>query len=127
MREMYLIVNMVYNRGDPVSKANAYRCMRGMIKDAAAEGFGEYRTHLLLQDQVAATYNWNNGSLMRFQELLKDALDPNGIMAPGRSGIWPKKYRGNGWELGADDLESSRSEGREVSYKSRLLKEGSRL
>ncbi|KAI1618243.1 vanillyl-alcohol oxidase [Exophiala viscosa] len=126
LREMYLIVNMVYNRGDPVSKANAYRCMRGMIKDAAAEGFGEYRTHLLLQDQVAATYNWNNSSLLRFQELLKDTLDPNGILAPGRSGIWPKKYRGKGWELGAGDLESP-SEGDEVSHKTLLIKEGSRL
>jgi len=57
MREMYLIVNMVYNKGEAVSKANAYRCMRGMIKDAAAEGSGEYRTHLVLPDQVAATYN----------------------------------------------------------------------
>ncbi|KAJ9493574.1 hypothetical protein H2202_010948 [Exophiala xenobiotica] len=112
LREMYLIVNLVYNRGDPISKANAYRCMRGMIKDAAAEGFGEYRTHLLFQDQVAATYNWNNNSLLRFQELLKDSLDPNGILAPGRSGIWPKKYRGKGWELRGDDLES-RTEGEE--------------
>jgi len=123
---MYLIVNMVYNRADPVSKANAYRCMRGMIKDAAAEGFGEYRTHLLLQDQVAATYNWNNSSLMRFQEVLKDSLDPNGILAPGRSGIWPKKYRGKGWELGAENLES-RSEGAEVSYKTLPVKDRSRL
>ena len=28
-------------------------------------------------------------------ETLKDAIDPNGILAPGKSGIWPKQYRGN--------------------------------
>lgn len=36
---------------------------------------------------------------MRFNETLKDALDPNGILAPGRCGIWPRKYRGKGWEI----------------------------
>lgn len=31
---------------------------------------------------------------------MKDSLDPAGIMAPGRSGIWPAKYRGKGVEIG---------------------------
>jgi hypothetical protein len=99
MREILLIVNMVYDRGDPVSRVNAYACMRAMVDDAAKEGYGEYRTHLLLADQVAGTYNWNNNALMRFHETVKDALDPNGILAPGRSGIWPRQYRGKHWEL----------------------------
>jgi len=36
---------------------------------------------------------------MRFNETLKDALDPNGILSPGRCGIWPRKYRCKGWEI----------------------------
>lgn len=31
---------------------------------------------------------------------MKDNLDPKGIMAPGRSGIWPASYRGKGYEIG---------------------------
>jgi hypothetical protein len=58
-----------------------------------------YRTHLLFADQVAGTYNWGNDALRRFNETIKDALDPNGILAPGRNGIWPREYRGKGWEL----------------------------
>lgn len=116
---------MVYDKGDPVSKANAYACMRAMISDAAAEGFGEYRTHLLLQDQVAATYNYNNNALMKFHEQLKDSLDPNGILAPGKNGIWPRKYRGKGWELGADDMH--RSEGEAVQHKTGIIENGAKI
>jgi FAD/FMN-containing dehydrogenase len=29
----------------------------------------------------------------RFHETLKDAIDPNGILSPGKSGIWPKRLR----------------------------------
>ena len=70
-------------------------------------GYGEYRTHLIMQDQVANTYNWGGNALMKFNECLKDALDPNGIMAPGRCGIWPKSYRGKGWEMTSVDDKST--------------------
>lgn len=124
MREILLIVNMVYDRGDPTSRANAYACMRAMVDDAAKEGYGEYRTHLLLADQVAGTYSWNNHAQMRFNETLKDALDPNGILAPGRSGVWPRRYRGKAWNL--NDLGPS-SEGDAVSYHPRGDSTGSHL
>jgi hypothetical protein len=62
---------------------------------------------ILFADQVAGTYNWNNNALMRFNETIKDALDPNGILAPGRNGIWPKKYRGKGWQILGDEVEKA--------------------
>jgi len=39
---------------------------RDMIDDAAKLGYGEYRTHLALMDQVAATYDFNDGALMKW-------------------------------------------------------------
>ncbi|KZO95768.1 vanillyl alcohol oxidase [Calocera viscosa TUFC12733] len=106
-RESHVIVNLVYDRSSKESKKAAYDCLRAMIADAAAEGYGEYRTHILFSDQVAGTYNWNNNALMRMNEALKDALDPNGILAPGKNGIWPKRFRGKGWEIFAGDQRTS--------------------
>lgn len=100
LREMHLIVEIVFDKHDAVAKEKAMTCLRNMIDDAAALGFGEYRTHLALMDQIAGTYGWNEGALGKFNERLKDALDPNGILAAGKSGVWPRRYRGKGWEMG---------------------------
>lgn len=59
----------------------------------------ERANHRLFADQVAESYSWNNGALRRFNETLKDALDANSILAPGRNGIWGKCFRGKGWEI----------------------------
>ncbi|MBZ5501024.1 MAG: FAD-binding oxidoreductase [Acidobacteriia bacterium] len=64
-----------------------------MIQLAAERGWGEYRTAPAYQDAIMNTYSYNNHALLRFHELLKDAVDPNGILSAGRYGIWPKHLR----------------------------------
>ncbi|KAF2123128.1 hypothetical protein BDV96DRAFT_593578 [Lophiotrema nucula] len=112
LREMHLIVEIVFDATDKDMRKRAEKCLRDMIEDAAALGYGEYRTHIALMDQVASTYSWNDNSLMKLNNTLKDALDPNGILAPGRCGIWPARYRNRGWELKGGE---SSSEGNGVS------------
>ncbi|KAJ6005436.1 vanillyl-alcohol oxidase [Penicillium sp. IBT 35674x] len=119
LREMHLIVEIVFNRDDPVMRNNARASLRAMIDDAAKKGYGEYRTHLAFMDQIAGTYNWNDGALLKFNEKIKDCLDPNGIMAPGKSGVWPARYRGRGWEMSA---KKETSEGNGVSASAGSLK-----
>lgn len=111
LREMHLIVEIVYDRGDPERRSAALKCLRAMVDDAAKLGYGEYRTHLALMDQVAGTYSWGDGALMKFNEKLKDCLDPKGILAPGRCGIWPERYRGRGWEMTGRNDQSSEGDG----------------
>ena len=92
-REMHHIVMIIYDRYSTDSKIRAKGLMKDLIDEGARLGMGEYRTHLALQDRVMGTYNYNNGALLNMHNQLKDALDPNGIMAPGKSGIWGKNWR----------------------------------
>ena len=66
---------------------------RELVKVAAEHGWGEYRTHTAFMDDCAQAYSFNNNALLRLQQRLKDAIDPNGIISAGRYGIWPKHLR----------------------------------
>ena len=66
---------------------------RRLVEIAAENGWGEYRTAVSYYDDVMRTYSFNNHSLLRLHESLKDAVDPNGILSAGRYGIWPKHLR----------------------------------
>src|SRR5690606_20352587 len=73
-------------RSDPEQNAVVHAAMRKVVAVAAEHGWGDYRAAPIYQDDVAATYSFNNHALRRFHEQLKDAIDPNGIIAPGRGG-----------------------------------------
>jgi 4-cresol dehydrogenase (hydroxylating) len=93
-REMHHICLMMFDSKDPADKRNTYELCTLLIEEAASKGYGVYRAHPALMDQVAATYSYNDHALMRLSETIKDALDPTGILAPGKQGIWPKHLRG---------------------------------
>jgi 4-cresol dehydrogenase (hydroxylating) flavoprotein subunit len=92
-RHMNHVTLCVYDRDDVDMTARARALMDVLIEDAAREGYGEYRAHVTYMDQIAATYDYNDHALWRLNERLKDLLDPNGILAPGKSGIWPRALR----------------------------------
>jgi FAD/FMN-containing dehydrogenase len=92
-RELHHVVELIFDRSNQDEMRRARECFEILIREAAAAGYGEYRTHISFMDQIARTYGWNNGAMMKLSELLKDALDPKGILAPGKQGIWPRRYR----------------------------------
>lgn len=90
----FLMAPIVWTYKDPERNQRARKVFSHLIDVAAKRGWAEYRTAPAFQDQLAAQFSFGNHSLLRFQEALKDAVDPNGILSPGRGGIWPKHLRG---------------------------------
>lgn len=76
---LHLIVCFTFDGGDGDSKRRAHWLIETLIQDCAAHGWGQYRTHLAVIDQIAATYNFNNNALMILDEQIKNVLDPKGI------------------------------------------------
>ena len=71
-----------------MGKNNAYG--RRLTAEA---GYGLYRGHLSFMDDIAGAYGFGDHAMRRLQETLKDALDPDGILSPGKQGIWPRGMR----------------------------------
>jgi FAD/FMN-containing dehydrogenase len=80
---------------DPAQMAKARSLYEQVIQVASDHGWGIYRAHAAFMDAVMDRYSYNDHSLLRLNETLKDAIDPNGILSAGRYGIWPKHLRGN--------------------------------
>jgi len=92
-RSLTNVNQVLFDKDNAEMVGRVDRFFRALVADAAAERYGEYRTHIEYMDLVAATYDFNDHALLRLNQRVKDALDPNGIIAPGKSGIWPARYR----------------------------------
>jgi 4-cresol dehydrogenase (hydroxylating) flavoprotein subunit len=88
-RFMIHVCLVVFDTKNETQARGAYEACKGIVEPATKLGYGEYRAHLDFMDLVAKQYDFNNHSLLRLNEKLKNALDPNGILSPGKQGIWP--------------------------------------
>ncbi|KAJ9144932.1 FAD-linked oxidase-like, C-terminal [Pleurostoma richardsiae] len=61
---------------------------RHLLHDASEQGYMVYRTHVKYMDDAAAKLDFNQSAFGRLTGLLKDTLDPNGVLPPGKSGVW---------------------------------------
>ncbi len=52
-----------------------------------------------MDSQIAETYNFNDNALMKLNQTIKNSLDPKGILAPGKNGIWGQTYEREVWRL----------------------------
>jgi hypothetical protein len=79
---------------DPETNKRYREGFKKLIEIGGQHGWGEYRTAPVFQKSVMDVYSFNNHALQRFHETLKDAIDPNGVLSPGRYDIWPRHLRG---------------------------------
>jgi 4-cresol dehydrogenase (hydroxylating) len=84
---------LFYDTTNEGQKAAAREFYGALLRESSRAGYGENRTHLAFMDDVASHYDFNDHALLRLNETLKDALDPNGILSPGKQGIWPRSMR----------------------------------
>ena len=71
----------------PVVNAKVREAFRELLLIASARGWGEYRTAPAFYELVMGTYSFNDHALREVLETIKDAIDPIGIMSPGRYAI----------------------------------------
>jgi FAD/FMN-containing dehydrogenase len=98
---MHHIVCIVFDRYDVEKIDKAHWLIRTLIQDCAEHGWGEYHTHLALMNQIVDTYNFNDNSQMKLNERIKNALDPRGVLALGKNGVWPACYDKKAWRIPA--------------------------
>jgi 4-cresol dehydrogenase (hydroxylating) len=92
-RSLVHITMLMFDTADEAQTARAYALAKALVVAAAPHGYGEYRAHVDFMEEAAAQYSFGDHAHRRFCEALKDALDPAGILSPGKNGIWPRRLR----------------------------------
>ena len=92
-RSLLHITTLFFDIKDEEQTRHAYETYKSLVVELAEAGYPIYRTNLQAMDQVADTFDFNDHAQRRLNELLKDTLDPNGILSPGKQGIWPRSMR----------------------------------
>jgi 4-cresol dehydrogenase (hydroxylating) len=87
------IAGIRYDRTDPVSARTAVETGRRMVTALGQLGYLDCRPHIAQMDLAASFASFNDHAYRRFVERIKDAVDPGGVLAPGRHGIWPARDR----------------------------------
>jgi 4-cresol dehydrogenase (hydroxylating) flavoprotein subunit len=99
------ITMVIFDTKNEQQVRGAYDTCKLLVREAGEQGYGEYRAHLDFMDLATDQYSFNDHAYKRFTETIKDAVDPNGILMPGRHGIWPKAMR----EAGLSTREADRN------------------
>ena len=83
-RELHHLIFIQFDKSDPAEEKKADDCIREMVTSFGARGWASYRTGVNTMDLVAQQYGAAKNGL---NARLKQALDPNHILSPGKQGI----------------------------------------
>ncbi|KAG8629788.1 hypothetical protein KVT40_001407 [Elsinoe batatas] len=92
-RHVILVTMMCYDKSRADHKKAVDIIFHQLFQAGKSKGYSKYRSHINHMDLVQDMFDFNDHAYRRFVESIKDTLDPNGILSPGKMGIWPQKYR----------------------------------
>lgn len=91
---------------------NILNLMQGMLNDCIGNGWENFNTHPFLMDRMNSTLRSGSGtggeseSEFWSREIVlavKDVVDKNGILAPGRFGVWSRFAFTEAWDVVVED------------------------
>lgn len=85
-------VRIVFEREVAARQRAAHSLHAALAAHSVRDGHGSPRAHLAFMDDTATSYSWHDHALLRASVAIKDVLDPQGVIAPGKSGLWPARY-----------------------------------
>ncbi len=83
-RDLHHLTAVVFDRSDAQRRLQVRDCFRDLVSAFSDNGYGVNRVGIDFMGEVARTYGETHRDV---NQALKRALDPNGILAPGKSGI----------------------------------------
>jgi 4-cresol dehydrogenase (hydroxylating) len=83
-RSMHHVIEIPFDKKNETAQEKSTECYTELIRVFAMNGYGLYRTNIAFMDVVGETYGPTIQNVFR---KIKVALDPNGIISPGKSGI----------------------------------------
>ncbi|KAH8899752.1 glycolate oxidase [Thozetella sp. PMI_491] len=92
-RHAVFVCMLCFDKTQPEQRLGVDRIFNGLFEEGKKRGFAKYRAHIHHMDQNADLFDFNNHAYRRFVQTIKDSLDTNGILSPGKMGIWPKRFR----------------------------------
>lgn len=87
-RHAIMINLLAFDAENPTDREQVKNLFTELIDDSVAAGFAPYRAHPAFMDKIAEAFNFNDQAQLRFNNTLKDALDPNRILSVGKQGVW---------------------------------------
>ncbi len=91
-RSVVHVTLIIFDTENEAQARAAYDVSRRLVAEAGKLGYGEYRAHLDFMDLASDQYAFNDHAYRRFVTKIKDAVDPAGVLSPGRHGIWPSRH-----------------------------------